>query len=759
MISSQNPERSAATTLAAEPGVPAGGSTRGAAPDGSPTAPPAPFPLTSMLEARSIAVVGASARPGSFGERMVEEVTRSPARPDIFLVNPRYEQLAGRPCLPSLADLSAPVDLVLLAVPDAALEQQLTLAAQRGDRSAVIFGNAHEEHTDGQAPLRDRLAGIARGAGMQLCGAGCMGFINVAHGVRAIGYTEPYPAPPGPVALITHSGSVFSAMLRVRRAIGYSLVVSSGQELVTTTPDYLDYALGLPETRVLGLVLEAIRDPAALHQVLARAAERSLPVVLLTAGNSASGRMMVAAHSGALAADDGGWEALARRYGIHRVSNLAEFSDSLEVFSIGRRVRPAAQAGPGAGIATVHDSGLERAHAVDVADEVGVPFAAISEATRARLADILDPGLIPTNPLDVWGTGADTRSLFARSLLTLAEDPSVTAVALAVDMIRELDGDLSYPQAVLEAASQTTKPVVVLSNLPSAVDLEYATELRQQGVPVLEGMRTGLLALRHLLDHATRSPAGPAARTAPAHVLEPAPPAGPAGPGTLPSSRRDRGAALLAAGTADSSSLLALLREYGIAAAAAQQAGDADGALAAAESIGYPVVLKTAEPAITHKSDAGGVVLGVRSPAELAAAYAGLAARLGPQVLVCESVPAGTELALGIARDPDLGPLIVVGAGGVLVEMLADRAVALPPVDEDTARQMISELRLARLLAGVRGAPPADLDAVVRSVTGLSQLAMDLGGELEALDVNPLICGPSGATAVDVLAITRPGPG
>jgi acetate---CoA ligase (ADP-forming) len=557
---------------------------------------------------------------------------------------------------------------------------------------------------------------------------------------------------------------VFSAMLRVRRAIGYSLIVSSGQELVTTTPAYLDYALGLPETRVLGLVLEAIRDPAALHQVLARAAERSLPVVLLTAGNSASGRMMVAAHSGALAADDGGWEALARRYGIHRVSNLAEFSDSLEVFSIGRRVPPAAQARPGAGIATVHDSGLERAHAVDVADEVGVPFATISETTRARLAEILDPGLIPTNPLDVWGTGADTRSLFARSLLTLAEDPSVTAVALAVDMIRELDGDLSYPQAVLEAASQTTKPVVVLSNLPSAVDLEYATELRQQGVPVLEGMRTGLLALRHLLDHAARSPAPPgeAARTDAGDLTAapgPAAPASPTGPGALLSSRRDRGVALLAASTADSTSLLALLREYGIATAAAQQAGDADGALAAAESIGYPVVLKTAEPAITHKSDAGGVVLGLPGPAELAAAYADLAARLGPRVLVCESVPAGTELALGIARDPDLGPLIVVGAGGMLVELLADRAVALPPVDEDTARQMISELRLARLLAGVRGAPPADLDAVVRSVTGLSQLAVDLGGELEALDVNPLICSPSGATAVDVLAITRPAAG
>jgi len=201
--------------------------------------------------------------------------------------------------------------------------------------------------------------------------------------------------------------------------------------------------------------------------------------------------------------------------------------------------------------------------------------------------------------------------------------------------------------------------------------------------------------------------------------------------------------------------LLELLSEYGIATATAQQASDAEAALTAAQSIGYPVVLKTADPAITHKSDARGVVLGIRGPAELAAAYADLSARLGPEVLICESVPVGTELALGIARDPDLGPLIVVGAGGVLVEMLADRAVALPPVDEETARQMIAELRIARLLGGVRGAPPADLGAVVRSITGLSELAVDLGSELEALDVNPLICGPSGAIAVDVLAIAR----
>jgi acyl-CoA synthetase (NDP forming) len=763
-----------------------------------------------MLEARSVAVVGASRRPGSFGQRMVEEVAKSPSRPETFLVNPRHGEIAGQRCVPSLADLPDPVDLVLLGVPDEALEQQLALAAARGDRSAVIFGNAVGSPPDrkqgdgppvgtaGDGPpdgtsaagtLRRRLAAIARPAGMALCGAGCMGFVNVARGLRAIGYTEPDPLPAGPVALVTHSGSVFSAMLRTRRAIGYTLAVSSGQELVTTAPAYLDYALGLPETRVLALVLEAMREPGRLREVLARAAERDVPVVLLTVGRSQRGRTMVAAHSGALAAADGGWEALARAYGVHRVTDLAEFADTLELFAIGRRApggggggRSGAGGGRGGdggrGIATVHDSGLERAHAADLADDVGVPFAAIGEPTKARLAEILDPGLVPANPLDVWGTGADTRGLFTGALVALARDPAVAAVALAVDLVTELDGDESYRLSVLDAAAQTTKPLVVLGNVPSAVDPQVATQLRQHGIPVLEGLRSGLVALRALLAHATHPvhtthpvhPAHPVDSTRPASAAGLADAAGLARTAGLASAgltpadraegggrkdRADRGAALLAAGITSGPDLLALLREYGIATAAAHDAYDEPGALAAAGAIGYPVVLKTAEPAISHKSDVGGVVLGLRDPAALAAAYRDLAARLGPRVLVCQSVPAGTELALGVARDPDLGPLIVVGAGGVLVELLADRAVALPPVDEATARELLAGLRVGRLLAGVRGAPPADLGAVVRAITGLSDLACELGDGLAALDVNPLICGPHGATAADVLALPR----
>ncbi len=695
-----------------------------AAPD--PAARPAAA-LTAMLEARSVALVGASDRPGSLGARMVAELARSPSRPRSYLVNPRHREINGVPCLPSLADLPEAADLVLLAVPDAALAEQLELAARTGARSAVIFGNAVDP--PGAPGLRNRLAATARRAGMAVCGAGCMGFVNVARGLRAIGYAEPDPLPAGPVALVTHSGSVFSALLRARRGFGFTVAVSSGQELVTTAAAYARYALALPETRVLALVLEAIRDAAQLRAVLEAARRRDVPVVLLPVGGSAAGSALVTAHSGALAAADGAWQALARGHGVHRVADLAELADTLELFAAGRR---AAAGAPG--IATVHDSGLERAHLADLAAGLGVPFAPIGAGTRRRLAAALDPGLEPGNPLDVWGTGRDAEALVTSCLAALAGDPAVAAAALAVDLVPEPDGDQSYPRAVLAAAARTAKPVAVLAGLPAAVDPAAAARLRAAGVPVLEGARTGLLALRHLLDHA--GPARP-------------PPAAP--PPPVPERRRRWARALRGAPAA--ATLFGMLRDYGIPAVRAQPAATRAGAVRAAAAIGYPVVLKTDAPGIAHKSDVGGVRLGLDGPEPVAAAYDELAARLGPRVLVCQTAPPGTELALGIARDPALGPLIVIGAGGVLVEFLTERAVVLPHLTRSAALAILAELRVGTLLAGFRGRPPADLGAAAAAITALSALACELGDALEALDVNPLVCGPSGAVAADVLAV------
>jgi len=686
-------------------------------------------PLDAMLEARSVALVGASPRAGTLGQRMVAEVARSAARPATYLVNPKYDEISGLPCHPSLAELPGPVDLVLLGVPDAALAGQVELAAHRGDRSAVIFGGAYG---DG---LRDRIATLARGAGMALCGAGCMGFVNARHGLRAIGYQEPDPVRSGPIALVTQSGSVFSAMLRTRRPLGYTVAVSSGQELVTSAAEYAAYALQLPQTRVLALVLEAMRDTRLLEEVLGAASVRNIPVVLLTAGRSAAGRALVTAHSGALAGTDGAWEALAEAYGVHRVADLAELTDTLELFAIGRDRSPGGRRG---GIATVHDSGLERAHIADLAAELGVPFGAIGEATVQRLAGVLDPGLEPANPLDMWAGSTKARWQLTESLAVLADDPAVEAVALAVDLVTEFDGDRSYPLAVADAARRTSKPLTVLGNIPSAIDPAVAGELRDSGIPVLEGTRSGLLALGHLLAHGGR----------PVRAQPP-----PADEG-----RRSGWAQALRAGHTGPDRLFCLLADYGIPVARTRTASTAGAALAAAAKIGYPVVLKTGEPGVAHKSDAGGVLLGIGDRAAFAAGYADLAARFGPRVLVCETARPGTELSVGITADPGLGPLVVVGAGGVLVEHLTDRAVALPPVGISQARQMLSRLRAAPLLTGFRGRPPADLDAVARAIVSVSTIACELGGELAGLDINPLICGPAGVVAVDVLAVPA-GPG
>jgi acyl-CoA synthetase (NDP forming) len=694
--------------------------------------------LRAMLEARSVALVGASPRPGTLGQRMVAEVARSPASPAMYLVNPKYREIGGVPCHPSLAALPHSVDLVLLGVPDTALAAQIELAARRGDRSAVIFGGAYGpvllddavgsgESGPSTVSLRYQIATTARAAGMALCGAGCMGFVNVGYGLRAIGYQEPDQLPAGPVALVTQSGSVFSAMLRTRRALGYTVAVSSGQELVTTAAQYVRYALDLPQTRVLALVLEAMRDTGALQQVLEAAAVRHIPVVLLTAGRSAAGRALVTAHSGALAGPEGAWEALADAYGVHRVADLAELTDTLELFTIGRRP----PGGPRGGIATVHDSGLERAHIADLAADLGVPFGTIGGATVARLAEVLDPGLEPGNPLDMWGASTKAQWQLTESLAALAEDPAVAAIALAVDLVTEYDGDRSYQDALTEVARRTGKPLAVLASIPSAVDPAAAGELRAAGIPVLESARTGLLALGHLLRHGTWT-----ARPKPVRV---------------DTARQDRWLRALRAGPLDAIDTFRLLRDYRIRAVRAQRADSATAALAAAAQIGYPVVVKTAEPGVAHKSDAGGVVLGIGDAAGLEAAYADLAARLGPRVLVCETAEPGVELSAGIVADPGLGPLVVVGAGGVLVEHLADRAVVLPPVDAARARRMLSRLHVARLLAGFRGGPPADLGAITAALTGVSAIAGELGGALAALDINPLICGPSGAVAVDVL--------
>ncbi len=660
-----------------------------------------------MLGARSMAVVGASPRPDSFGSRMVLEAQRGSAR--FHLVNPRYDHIGTLPCVPSLADLDEPVDVVLLGVPDAVLPDQLAAAAAAGARSAVLFGSAHG--------LRDSIAAIATDAGMAVCGAGCMGFVNNALGVRALGYLEPEPLPDGGVSLITHSGSAFSTLLRGRRGFGFRLAVSSGQEIVTDTADYVEYALDDPETRIIGLLLETPREVPRLRKSLLRAAEQGVPVVILTVGGSPRGQAMVAAHSGALAGEHAAWQAFCAATGAMHVTDLAEFSDTLELFSAGRRAKRG-------GIATVHDSGAERALVADLAHELGIEFAELAPETLSTIGDMLDDGLAATNPLDVWGTGADTRNLFGACLRAMVDDPAVAVTALAVDLVTEFDGDTAYADAVTDVAKHTDEPVAVLASVASSIDPATAERLRDSGIPVLEGARSGLAALDHLARW-------------PLHVDRADTAAQP--------DRRERWVTGIANGAAP----FELLAGYGVPVVDIRTADSVGAVLAAAETVGYPVALKTV--AVLHKSDVGGVVLDIPDESALSSAYAAMAESLGPEVTVEPMVEAGVEVSVGIVRDGAFGPLLIVAAGGTLVELIADRVVACPPVSHAGAMSLLDALRIRPLLAGWRGAPAVDIDALADVIVAFSDMATELGDVVDAVEANPVIATPHGVIAVDAL--------
>jgi acetate---CoA ligase (ADP-forming) len=689
--------------------------------------------VRAMLEARTVAVVGASARPGSFGAQLVAEATSGDPAVRVIPVNPRYRQVHGLPCVPSLAEVDEPPDVVLLGVPNTALEAQLMAAAQARARSAVVYASGYEPPQPGRPPLVERLAAIASEADMAVCGGNCMGFWNLDHGVRALGFQERDVPPLGPVTFLSHSGSAFSALLRNNRRIGFNLAVSAGQEYVTTLADYAHYALDQPTTRVLAFLMETARDPAGLRSALVRAAEADVPVVALKVGRSERARALVTAHSGALAGEDAAYEAFFDAHGVVRVEDIDELCDTVELLCAGRR------AGPGQ-LAAVHDSGAERALVVDVADQVRAPFAELSPATLERLTASLDPGLEPTNPLDVWGTGRQTHDLFAGALAILAEDRAVAAVALGVDLVHEYDGELDYLTAVISAAAGTTKPVVLLSNAHSAIDPVSAAHLREAGVPVLEGTRSGLLALRHLLE----------LRDARARPAVPTP--------ALDRARRQAWARRLDEGALSAADSLALLADYGVPVVPTRTATTVEEAVAAAAALGYPVALKTDQPAVAHKTEAGGVRLGIADETGLRTAYTDIADRLGAGVSVSAMAEPGVELALGLVRDAQLGPLVLVAAGGLLVEVLHDRALAVPPLDRDRARAVLDRLRVRPLLDGVRGGPAAALHPVLDAVVAVSTLAMELGDRIDELDVNPLLCGPRGVVAVDALVVAAGSP-
>ncbi len=679
--------------------------------------------LDSMFGARSVAVIGASARSGSSGWHALDELISGGFDGRVHPVNPHYEELGGLVCYPSIAD-APPVDLALVLVPNRVLEDQVKALADAEVPAAVIFASGHDDR--GEPTLLEPIARIADDAGITVCGANCMGFVDVERGLRALAYPEE-KLEPGGITWLAQSGSAFTALLHNDRGLRFNLAVSSGQELNTTVADYMLHALERRSTRVVALFIESVRDPERFRSALTLAERRDVPVVALKVGNEEMSSRLITAHSGALAGEDGAYEALFDAHGVMRVKTMNEMADVLELMSSGRR------AGPG-GLATIHDSGGERAHLIDVAAEVGVRFADISESTRATISGVLEPGLPAINPLDAWGTGNDADRIFGECMTALLADDDTAALALVVDLKHD-DPDASYAPLIKRIARSTKKPVAVMSNLASGIDPPTAAEVRAAGVPVLEDTATGLAAFRYLFEYRDH-------RALP--ELEPHQPLDPE------AAKRWR-PRLVDPGPISTLEAFELSTDFGIPTIETRRVASVAQALRAALEIGYPVALKSDKKGLAHKTEAGGVKLGLSSAGAVADAYRDLSGRLGPEVVVQAMAPAGIELGLGIVNDAQFGPILVVSAGGILIEALHDRATALPPIDEPRARRLIDRLKVRPLLDGVRGSEPFDIDALVEAILKLSTLATELGNDLAALDINPLISNSKGCIAVDVL--------
>ena len=598
----------------------------------------------------------------------------------------------------------------------------------RGPGSAVIFDPCQGKAAGG-GPLLDRLRGMAGGAGMPVCGGNGMGFLNLPHRCHATFASTSHLAP-GSISMIAHSGSVFTVLALNDPRYSFDLVVSSGQEIGATIDEYIDYAAQRPTTKVIALFMEAARDPHAFVEALRRARARNVPVVVCKVGRTKESAALAFTHSGAMAGSTAAYVAAFEQCGAVVVETVDQLMNATLLLAEGRNL------GDGE-LATVTDSGGLRELLIDRAASLDVPLATLSDTTKSALDRFLPYELAPSNPLDCAGPLNDGfADVFRNGLETLAGAPEVGMLGFEAD----LRDDSIYMPDLLDLArnlpKMTDKPCFFYSSFARAHNRHLGVALTGGGVPVLNGLDETLLAVDALRQYRRLS------ALSAAHDPTPKP------DDDTVAHWRD---VLQSGATPGESEALSLLQDFGILTVETVRCTSLERARAAAERIGYPVALKTAAPGIAHKSDVGGVVLGIEAEAVLARAYEDMAGRLGERVVVQQMAPAGVELAFGCVRDPDFGPLVMVAAGGVLIEHLADRRFALAPFGPARARHLLERLALYPRLAGARAGQMLDVDAVAVALARFSSLCTALSDLIEEFDVNPVMVTDTGAIATDAL--------
>ena len=697
-----------------------------------------------MLAPRAVAVVGASGRPGTIGAALVTNLQDAGFTGPVYPVNPTTSEIAGLRVHPSIGSIGGPIDLAVIAVPASAVESVVHDCAAAGVRAVVVISAGFAEVSPEGRATQDRITRFVRGAGMRMVGPNCMGVLNTDPAVALNATFAPHWPPAGNVGMLSQSGALGLAVLDYAKQlnIGMSTFVSVGNKADVSGNDLLSYWADDPRTGVVVLYLESFGNPRKFARIAPEVARRK-PIVAVKSGRSAAGTRAASSHSAALASLDVAVDALFAQAGVIRTSTLEELFDVTALLSTqpvpaGRRVGVVTNAG-GPGILFA-----------DACEAHGLELPPLGNETLATLRGFLPAQAGLANPIDMIASA--TPEHYASTIAAVGRDPTVDAVvALYVPPMVSRPEDVAAAIARGAGDVPEHKPVlcVFLSSKGAPALLSQGPRGKLPSFSYPENAAMALAAAERYGRWRTRPRGRPLAlgrlaettiRAVVDRVLADA-----------------DGARWL-----DATDLATVLRAAGIAFADAETVAPSEAA-AAAERMGFPLVAKAIAPGLVHKSDVGGVVLGLDSAQAVARAVATLAERMRAigtpleSVLLQREVSGGIEALVGVTTDPTFGPLVVCGLGGVLVELLRDVAFHLTPVTDVDARDMLAELRAARLLDGYRGMPPGDREALADVVLRVSAL-VELVPEIRELDLNPVKVFPPGRGAVVVDARLRLAP-
>ena len=680
--------------------------------------------VDSVLRASSIAIVGASER-GNWPVQIIRNLKDRGYPGRMYLVNPRQSHVFGERCYASLAELPEAPDHAAIIVPSASVPAVLEDAEKTGVKSATIYSAGIGDGDDPKSKERGAwLKAFLGRSKLRISGPNCMGAFSYREKLFAYPNTPLCALPPGPVGLVFQSGGTLQFFMQSAsdRGLRFSYAVSSGNEPDLGLADYVDFLVDDPETHTIVLFIEGIRRPEAFMLAAGRALAASKPILAIKTGQSQGSATAAQSHTGAIAGDYAAFLAMCDRLGIIVFSSLDDLVETALAVQ-GRRWPK----GPRIGWVTTSGGTVDMLY--DIAEREASELAPFSAATKAALRQVIQQGIAPNNPLDV-GLPSNNTAAAAWCRIVLA-DPSVDMLAWAAQLPRKGTGlgDAAPMAALLEA---TDKPIIGFGRMIHQYDADMHKAVEAVGFPYLQGLEPTVRALNALWFYAQR-------RGQPPEL------AGPPEPSRLTPETLD-----------------ATLAEYGIALPRSRFAKTPDEAAAVSLDIVFPVAVKIQSADILHKTEAGGVVLDLRSPdaVEMAALRLAESAKARyPHARIdgflVQEMVSGVEAIVGARTDALYGPMLLAGAGGILVELARDTAMELLPVSPARVGAMVDRLKLARLLSGYRGRPPADRAALEATISSLARFFLDHRSAIQDIEINPLMVRPDGkgALAVDVRVI------